>query len=350
MPLEPARATVMAMETHRSAVVEAVTEAIHRELDGQLPPFAASGKERCREDIHSHIDYIAGSLIAGSSVPFEQYLAWLRSMLEARGVPSTSLSLSVDFLIEELGARLPVEQSAALTGMLESGKAALAEPAPNGATPGTPSTTQAGCDIATTQALAKRLTSGDQDQARAMMHPAAVECGYLKMAVGLLQPALYHIGEQWQTRQISVAQEHLATALAQKLLVQEFAAARMAPATGSRAIFACVADNHHTLGLRMVADAFELGGWSVEFLGGDVPTDDLLERIEYTRPDLVGLSVSLVRQLYRLLETIDRIRADTSPAPRIVAGGLGIANVPGIADRLGLDAWPANALTAMHGT
>ncbi len=169
------------------------------------------------------------------------------------------------------------------------------------------------------------------------------------MAVGLLQPALYRIGERWQAREINVAQEHLATALAQKLLVQQFTMAPVAPPRGSNAVFACVEHNHHAVGLRIVADAYELDGWSVEFLGADTPTRELMERLEQVRPALVGLSISMVRQLSALKETIDGIRTSfPEQSPHIMAGGLGLIRIPGVADRFGLDGWSPNALTAVE--
>lgn len=164
------------------------------------------------------------------------------------------------------------------------------------------------------QTLADTLASGDQERARSLIEPVTQRDGYLRMAVGLLQPALYRIGERWQARKVSVSQEQLATALAQKLLIQQFTAWSVAPARGPRALFACVPGNHH---------AFEIDGWSVAFLGADVAIEQLIERIEQTRPALVGLSVSKGSQLPELQACVERIRAQWPAAtPRLIAGGL----------------------------
>lgn len=123
----------------------------------------------------------------------------------------------------------------------------------------------------------------------------------------------------------------------------------MEPPRTAKAVFACVEHNHHSLWLRIVADAYELAGWSVEFLGADTPTRELLERLEQVRPELVGLSVSMVRQLPQLKDAVDRIRAlFPEQSPRILAAGLRLIRIPGVADRFGLDGWSPNALTAVE--
>lgn len=44
-----------------------------------------------------------------------------------------------------------------------------------------------------------------------------VGLGYLRIAIGLVQPALYAVGQLWQRNEITVAQEHLACSITQAL-------------------------------------------------------------------------------------------------------------------------------------
>src|SRR6185369_10991856 len=77
--------------------------------------------------------------------------------------------------------------------------------------------------------------------------------------------------------------------------------------SGRRVLLACVAGNHHALGLRMVADAFLLGGWDVQYLGADVPTSAIVGHAEERPADLVGLSLSFTHQLRAARHTITRL-------------------------------------------
>lgn len=108
---------------------------------------------------------------------------------------------------------------------------------------------------------------------------------------------------------VSVAQEHLATATAQTLLVQLFAAQEPVAPCGRRFLLACVEGNHHALGLRMVADAFELGGWDVACLGANMPARYIAGMTEQVKPELVGLSVSLPQHLRAARQTAATLRS-----------------------------------------
>ncbi|MFW5969532.1 MAG: cobalamin B12-binding domain-containing protein [Halofilum sp. (in: g-proteobacteria)] len=111
-----------------------------------------------------------------------------------------------------------------------------------------------------TEALVDALVSGDRTRATVLVDEAGTEGGYLECAVGLIQPAMYRLGERWQNREISVAQEHLATALAQRLLAARLTAAPPALPSGMRALFACVETNGHARGLQMSAGVRGSGG------------------------------------------------------------------------------------------
>lgn len=172
--------------------------------------------------------------------------------------------------------------------------------------------------------LLEQLIAGSRQGARARLAMLAGEgSDYLSIAVDLLQPALYRVGELWQAGRISVAQEHLASALAHVLLLEAYQEAEAAPPNGKRALFACVQGNHHALGLRMVADGFELLGFETHYLGADVPHDDLIAYATSVKPDLIGLSVSMGDQLSQTQRTIKALRhAFGSSCPSILVGGL----------------------------
>jgi len=60
----------------------------------------------------------------------------------------------------------------------------------------------------------KALVQGDREGARAIFDAAlAHEPSTPSVYQGLLQPALYQIGEFWESGQITVATEHMATAI-----------------------------------------------------------------------------------------------------------------------------------------
>ena len=170
---------------------------------------------------------------------------------------------------------------------------------------------------------------------------------YSVICSAAIQPAMIRIGDLWARGQISVAQEHMASAIAQRILVQALDATTFAAPNGQKALFACVEGNRHALGLRMVSDAFSIAGWDVEYLGADVPTEDLVRQVVAWQPHLVGLSVSQVEQVPRADDVARSIRDNVGdPSPRIVVGGRAIRDVVTLPSLAHGDVWPADAWEA----
>jgi methanogenic corrinoid protein MtbC1 len=140
--------------------------------------------------------------------------------------------------------------------------------------------------------------------------------------VELFQAALHEIGRRWERNEISVADEHMATALVQYVLAQVYERLPIPSPTKGRMLVAGVAGEFHQLGANIVADVLEAHGWDVRFLGTNVPTPSILSAIEQHRPDVLGLSLTMLTNAPQLRETVASVRAQLRDrCPRIVAGG-----------------------------
>jgi methanogenic corrinoid protein MtbC1/DNA-binding XRE family transcriptional regulator len=165
------------------------------------------------------------------------------------------------------------------------------------------------------------LLAGDLDAASEVVAKlAAAKIVLADVYMNVLAPAMGTIGDLWCESKINVAQEHLATQITlaqmEKLRLMQ-SVPRPAPYA---VIVACVEGESHFLGARMAGDLFQLEGWSVDFLGPNVPTRALVEIVEARRPNLLGLSVTLesnrkaTRVLLKSLMTI-------SDRPKLIVGG-----------------------------
>jgi methanogenic corrinoid protein MtbC1 len=145
--------------------------------------------------------------------------------------------------------------------------------------------------------------------------------------------ALVEVGRRWERGEVTVADEHLATAVAQSVIASFYGAFPWAP-DGPKGVVACVAGERHELGARMAADLLAYDGWNVRFVGADVPLDALLELVAREQPRFVGLSIGLAERLPELQAAIARLRA-AAPSTRLVVGGRGLAGID--AGALGAD-------------
>ena len=136
----------------------------------------------------------------------------------------------------------------------------------------------------------------------------------------LVQRSLYKVGDLWERGRISVATEHLATAITESLLNLAYPRLFASPRLGKSAIVACVANEYHQIGGKMIADLFELNGWRGYFLGANTPVRDVKALIEEKRPDVVALSVAVAFGLDTLIDAAAEIRSAFPDLPILVGG------------------------------
>jgi methanogenic corrinoid protein MtbC1 len=138
--------------------------------------------------------------------------------------------------------------------------------------------------------------------------------------VHLFQRSLYKVGELWETNQISVATEHIATAITEGVLSLIYPKIFEADHTGQKAVIACVPNEFHQIGAKMVADTFELNGWDGHFVGANTPTHELMKLIRENDPDVIALSLSIYFNLSNFEKMITEIRAEFPETPIWVGG------------------------------
>ena len=168
--------------------------------------------------------------------------------------------------------------------------------------------------------LAALLAGERAECTRIVQDLVAAGVGLKELYVQLFQRALYQVGELWDHQRISVAVEHLATAVTERMLTLVQTQAFSGPPRDRTIIVACVADEYHQLGGRMIADFCELRGWRGYFLGANTPLPDLLTLIGERRPNLLGLSLSIYFNLPALLQALDAVTGRYPDLPVLVGG------------------------------
>lgn len=138
-------------------------------------------------------------------------------------------------------------------------------------------------------------------------------------------PSLHTLGDMWARDEISVADEHLASATADAAMVALYPDFDWPLAKTSRVFIACPEGERHVLGARMLADLLALDGWDEMYFGADVPAETLATKAGELRPRVVALSVSIADHLAKAREAAESVRA-ASPETKIVLGGRAIAD------------------------
>ena len=169
-------------------------------------------------------------------------------------------------------------------------------------------------------ALSLALYAGELDHARDIVREASEDMPVVSMLDDVLAPAMHNIGMLWELNDITVADEHLATFVAHRLL-GEVAAALMvaAPGTRPRVLLATPPAERHTFGLMMANDVLHGAGYETVMLGPGVPNRDLSAALLRHQPEIVALS-STIPDGEALGTTASLVR-QTLPGARLLTGG-----------------------------
>ena len=152
----------------------------------------------------------------------------------------------------------------------------------------------------------------------------------------VVQAAQREIGALWQANRISIAQEHMATAISHVVMSRLFDEATPDARLGYKVVVACVQGEMHEFPARLVADFLELGGFDVRYLGANVPTDDLLKMLREEPPAVLCLSVTMSWNATSLRAVVQRVRA-AFPSLPILVGGHALAWEPELAGTHGVE-------------
>jgi methanogenic corrinoid protein MtbC1 len=328
----------------QSEAVNAVTKLFYSAHGSMYARFGARGREACREDIASHLDFLRPVLEFGELQPMVDYLAWLSSVLAARSIPHDHVALSLEWLATFFVERMEGNEGwvvsdalhAARTEFLRAVEAPEASPCP--------------LEHPEEQAafLAALLAGRRNDALSVVDRWFDDQRSLVDLEQHLITPSLYQIGRKWQMNQVTVAQEHMATAIVQSVMTVGLMRSSPSSLIGKSVLLACVEGNNHAIGLNMLSDAFQLDGWDVQYLGPNMPTSSLVEQIIESKPDLVGLSVSFPQQFPFVKDIVAQMNGRLGGSrPRVIIGGLAINQFAPLAGAVNADAYMSNAAAAV---
>ena len=133
-------------------------------------------------------------------------------------------------------------------------------------------------------------------------------------------PLLIRIGDEWHAGRLIPAQEHLASAIVQRVM----AAAMNTVIPMSNApnlVIATPAGERHEIGAVLAAAAAAAEGWRVTYLGADLPASDIADAAIRTGATAVGLSIVYGADRQRLVSEITTLRVGLPPSISLLLGG-----------------------------
>ncbi|MFZ4519714.1 MAG: B12-binding domain-containing protein [Microthrixaceae bacterium] len=196
--------------------------------------------------------------------------------------------------------------------------------------------------------LEARLLAGDEAGAWGVVETAmAGGAEPSEVLTELLSPAMHHIGERWAAGELPIAEEHRASAVANRLI------GRLGPRfarPGRRrgtVVLGSVAGDRHSLPTAILSDLLRGAGFDVMDLGADTPPESFVDAGRQAgRLAAVGLCVSAPDVLDDVAAQVDEVR-DGLPGVPVLVGGGAVAD-EAVARALGSDGFAADPAAAVE--
>lgn len=157
-------------------------------------------------------------------------------------------------------------------------------------------------------------------------------------------PVMYRIGLLWENNEISVAEEHLSTAIVGRIAATLYARFANVDVYRGKAVVTAGPNEFHEVGARMLADFLEMEGWDVSYLGANTPCQEIMTILKQQKPFMVALSIATVFNLDNARQVIEAIKADQDTKDiKTMLGGLAFNIVPDLWRDFGADGFAADA-------
>lgn len=330
MPHRRLEALADAVRDAAPAVAVEVTEAFLARHPDWRTRYGARASSAGVQDAGYHLAFLAAAIDADDPAAFAAYARWAARVLAARGIASRFLGENLGQLRDALAARLGATHAADLAPFFADADAAL------GAEPEFPT----GDTLPLTATVFLQAILAGQRHAAVRIAREALERGTTlpELYVDVFQPALYEVGARWEANRLTVAQEHIATAVTQYVMARVYHPPDDdGPRRGS-VVLTGVEGELHNIGAVMVGDLLESTGWNVRFLGTNLPAASILSVVREAAPTHIGISATMLFNVGAVRDLIAAVRAEFADRVRIVVGGAAFRAVPDLWQQITADA------------
>ena len=342
---EPNKAAAELLEASVSGYAAAAASALLQDHDAIRSQYGPGAMASWKSHFVQRLLELAAAVRMGEPRLFAARIVWQQKAFAARESNPDDLRHALLSLKDALAAELPSDLRDSVGQHLQAGLDALDAEHELDSSRLDPN------DASDALALKYIVACLEGDPARAIRlvldaarNGMSIEEAYLNV----LFPAQKEIGRMWHAAEASIADEHVVTETTRRTMVLLTHEHATSADTEKTILAAAVAGDAHDLGIRAVADFFQVAGWRAISLGSDVPTADLAKAAKFFGAELVVLSTTLSTQLKNLQTSIESIRATCGHDVKIIVGGHAFVDVPELWKSTGADGYASNPSDAVE--
>jgi MerR family transcriptional regulator, light-induced transcriptional regulator len=314
----------------------------HFQLKPELATrYGEKGREKCLEDARYHLSHLSEAIAASRPKLFADYVAWAKVLLAGYGITETDLADNLKLIRASLLNRLPVDAGVVAAEYLDEGLRIIDR------TPSEPPSfiTESEPHAVLAEKYLNVLLQGERHAASQLILDAVNSGVSVKdIYLYVFQRTQCEIGRLWQMNRLTVAQEHYCTAATQMIMSQLYPFIFTGEKNDRTMVATCVAGDYHEIGVRMVADFFEMDGWNTIYLGANVPTPSILKILIEKAADLIVISATMTFHVRAVSDLAAAIReSEATKNVKVMVGGYPFNVEPELWKEIGADGYSSNA-------
>jgi DNA-binding transcriptional MerR regulator/methylmalonyl-CoA mutase cobalamin-binding subunit len=159
-----------------------------------------------------------------------------------------------------------------------------------------------------------------------LLRRAAARYGIVAFLDAIAAPFLRAMGDLWHARKLTIAQEHLATAVVQRV-VADTAPLLTGGDRNPVIVIATLPGERHANGALMTAAISASEGWRVVYLGTDLPTTEIATTAVRTGARAIAISVVSNESAARASAELGELARSITDETRILVGGAAAARL-----------------------
>lgn len=204
-------------------------------------------------------------------------------------------------------------------------------------------------DVLLSERAKQFMTSSLSGDSRVAMRIALdlLDSGVTESAVisDVLAVSQREVGNLWQRDALSIADEHVATGVAESTLfaLTPTDIGRTSFGRGS-IVVACAEGDWHSVAAHMIAEQLRSEGFATKFLGASIPARDMARFLNRHRPDALAVSCNLAIFYSGVMSLVNVAHSLKMP---VLVGGRAFSDAPARAWRLGADGYGATVAEAI---
>jgi MerR family transcriptional regulator, light-induced transcriptional regulator len=310
------------IDNHKTMLAEKIVDLQYSRQPEFWKPFGSKGRQLSVRDAGYHLPFLGEAIESGDKKIFTSYVAWVKKLFRGLHFPDdimiTTLACTRDVFIQELPNDMATVSTDYINAGIKQMYMHLEESVPYIHTD----------EPLGTLALAynEALLAGDRHTAAKLVLDAAKDGTPVKdIYLHVFQKSQYEVGRLWLDNKISVAREHFCSAATQQIMTQLYPFIFSTERKGIKMVAANVGGELHEIGIRMVADFFEMDGWDTYYLGANTPIRSIISAIQDYQADMVGLSIAIPYHRSTLKESVRLIREQLKDKVKVMIGGVALS-------------------------